>query len=69
MNELSQIQLIGASAAFSIAFFVLLYVAKKLFKAELKAGWGLVAVAAFPFFVYAVLNILSVDLLKKEIVP
>lgn len=67
MNELSQIQLIGASAAFSLAFFVLLYVAKKLFKAELKGDWGLVAVGAFPFLVYAVLSILSADLLKKEI--
>ena len=67
MNNLSQIQLIAASAAFSFAFFVLLYVAKKLFKAELKGDWGLLAVGAFPFFVYAVLNILSADLLKKEI--
>lgn len=67
MNELSQIQLIGASAAFSLVFFVLLYVAKKLFKAELKGDWGLVVVGAFPFLVYAVLSILSADLLKKEI--
>lgn len=67
MNELSQIQLIGASAAFSVAFFLLLYVAKKMFKAELKGDWGLVAMGAFPFLVYAVLSILSADLLKKEI--
>ena len=67
MNNLSQLQLIETSAAFTVAFFVLLYLAKKLFKAELKGDWGLVAVGAFPFLAYAVLSILSADLLKKEI--
>jgi hypothetical protein len=33
----------------------------------LKGEWGLVAAAAFPFLAYAILSILSTDILKKEI--
>jgi hypothetical protein len=67
MNEIPQIQLIGVSVAFSIAFFVLLYVIHRLFKVELKGDWMLVSVAAFPFLAYATINILSADIFKKEI--
>lgn len=67
MNGWSQIQMMGISAIFSLAFFILLYMTRWLFKSELKGDWGLVAVAAFPFLAYAVLNVLSTDLLSKEI--
>ena len=67
MNGLSQIQMMGISAAFSVVFFILIYFAYRLFKVELKGDWGLIAVAAFPFLVYALVNILSTDVLKKEI--
>lgn len=67
MNLESQMQLIGVSIAFSAAFFLLLYAMKRLLNAELKGEWGLVAAAAFPFLAYAILSILSTDILKKEI--
>jgi len=67
MNELSKVQLIIASISSSAVFFLLLYAVKRVFNAELKGDWGLVVVAAFPFLAYSILNILSTDILKKEV--